>query len=70
MAIVVPRFLADILLGLLVAGLLAPFTLIVLPENRQGLAALLVLGALCVGGVLALRVLLRRRGARISAAGR
>ena len=52
--------LLDVLIGLLVAGVLAPATL-ALPERLQGPGALWTVAALCVGGVFLVRYLLEER---------
>jgi hypothetical protein len=52
--------LVDVLIGLLVAGVLAPAVL-ALPERFQGSVTLWTVAALCVGGVLLIRYVLEGR---------
>ncbi len=50
-------WLVDVLIGLVVAGVVAPATM-ALPEKWQGAGTLWTLIALCVGGVFLIRYVL------------
>ena len=53
----------EVVAGLLLAGILAPFTLFVLPESAQGPGALVVVGVASIALVIAAHRYITRRKA-------